>query len=290
MGIGDPIHEDHGDVNLHLDTPHGDTTHQDAVELLHGDGLEGQVHLDHGDHADGNPPFSIHGDFTSQVDNRTHQDHSDWAHLDSHLDYAHQDESFHLDRATPASEHLDYSHNDHIDHSDWEHGDHVDAGYGFQVRRFLTYQDHGDSPPIHIDTPHHDGFTHNDYIPEHLDHYDHLDVPHGDREESYFHEDETVSPEHLDISVPHGDLHSDHGDAGAGAHADFHGDHTDHGDYTYPGRHGDFTVSHPHLDVEHGDQVSEEDHYDGPFGPAHQDFYTHSDYPHQDRVVHTDRI
>lgn len=286
---GSEVHTDHNDLNAHVDAPHGDTPHQDVLDQFHGDTLVGPVHNDHMDHVDGVPPFQVHADQLRVEDNRVHMDHTDWAHLDYHLDAPHGDESYHQDRTEISQAHVDTLHQDHLDHSDWDHEDHSDLGADLRFRQFITYSDHGDYT-IHSDIPHTDSMNHNDYYPEHDDHYDHYDQPHGDRPEEYFHEDETVPPSHLDISVPHQDLHSDHADAGAGSHADFHADHTDHGDFSSQGRHGDFTYSTPHLDLEHLDTTIQEEHFDGPLGPAHNDFYYHSDYPHVDEARHSDYV
>lgn len=284
---GSPVHSDHTDINAHGDTPHGDSPHQDTLSELHQDQLSGPYHSDHSDHVDGTPPFQIHLDNLTIRDERTHQDHVDWTHLDYHLDFPHVDEDIHQDTSSPSVAHIDYLHQDHLDHSDWDHDDHSDLGGDFRFRQFLTYSDHGDYV-LHKDVAHQDAMNHNDYYPEHTDHFDHGDQPHGDEAEQYFHEDETIPPSHLDISVPHDDIHSDHGDQGSNSHADFHADHTDHGDYTASGRHGDFTYNTPHLDFQHIDASLTEDHFDGPLGTAHNDIYYHLDYPHIDETTHSD--
>ncbi len=287
--VGEMRHEDHSDIHYHLDSPHGDQAYQDVYQMGHLDTGEA-VTTTHEDHTDGVPPSVLHQDRVVTNQNQPHEDHMDWIHYDYHLDSAHQDESNHLDRTTPLTEHLDYPHLDHADHSDWEHGDHVDADMAVgRVRHFVSYSDHGDTVE-HKDLPHVDGTIHLDYTPDHTDHYDHSDYPHGDRQEEYLHEDFYTPESHLDEGSPHDDVTYRHTDAVSGGHTDYHADHTDHGDFRSPERHGDYTYSVPHLDVAHGDSSAEENHYDGPEGPAHQDLYSHKDSPHLDETLHTDRV
>lgn len=286
---GQPVHQDHNDIQTHYDLPHGDMGHQDGLLYGHLDRPPESVQ-NHTDHLDGVAPYVFHGDQIQVIESGPHLDHLDWIHQDfAHLDREHQDSSGHLDESTIAQEHIDYSHSDHADHSDWEHGDHLDIDLAIgKFTHFVSYTDHGDLTE-HQDLPHADGVLHLDYSPNHTDHFDHVDIPHGDMEEEFLHEDFYTPPNHLDVGTPHEDTSYYHNDSFTGGHIDYHADHSDHGDFSSGERHGDFTYSTPHSDRAHGDSTLEEYHYDGPEGPAHQDLYAHKDTAHLDEVRHTDR-